>query len=453
MLKRIATALWGKFESFDEVKKFGYLATIFGLIIGVYWTLRPIKDSQFGSVVGGAYLPWAKILSVFVTVVLVLVYGKLVDKFPRHKVFYGIVSVYAVLALIFTWGFMHPTIGFTNTVADPYRIIGWAFYLWVESFGSLIVALFWAITTDSTKPESAKRGFPVIALFGQLGNIFGPLLLNTKRLGLAHSGPIVGICAILMFVIVGLFFMAMNSIPKSQMTGYHEGEAADEVHSEPGFFEGLKLLLTHKYLAGLFLITSIYELVSTIFDNHFKQAVFATFETEALRSAYLSSYAVWTGIIATTCIILGINNIQKWLGMVASLILTPLLVAVAVIWIKFNPHSLTSAFWVMAGSKAVNYALNGPAMKQLYIPTSKDAKYKSQAWIEMFGSRMAKGAASGVNVFRASFQKAYGALDGVAMFLTMTTFMSFGLIGVWLLVVMMVASAYTRAIKDKTIVC
>lgn len=451
MLKRIATALWGKFDSVDEVKKFAFLSTIFGLIIGVYWTLRPIKDSQFGSVVGGDYLPWAKILSVFVTVVLVLVYGKLVDAFPRHKVFYGIVSTYAVLALLFTWGFMHPTIGFTNTVADPTRLIGWAFYVWVESFGSLIVALFWAITTDSTLPESAKRGFPIIALVGQIGNVCGPLVLNTRYLGLAHSGPIVGICAGLMFVIVALFFAFMHVVPKSQMTGYHQGEAAPD--GEPGFFEGLKLLITHKYLAGLFLVVSINELIVTILDNHFKQSVFASFPTEALRSAYLSDYAVWTGIIATLCVGLGINNIQKYLGIVASLVLTPLLVAGAVLWIKFNPHSLVSAFWIMAGSKAVNYAFNAPTMKQLYIPTSKDAKYKSQAWIEMFGSRLAKGSASGVNVFRASFKEKFGALDGVSAFLTMTTFMSFGLIGLWLLVVVFVSAAYNKAIKEKTIVC
>src|SRR5262245_54002232 len=108
MLKRIATALWGNFESRDELKKFIFLGIIFGLIIGVYWTLRPVKDSSFGSVVGGDYLPWAKILSVVATVVIVLIYGKLVDTFPRHRVFYGIVSVYMILAAIFAWFFMDP---------------------------------------------------------------------------------------------------------------------------------------------------------------------------------------------------------------------------------------------------------------------------------------------------------------------------------------------------------
>jgi AAA family ATP:ADP antiporter len=321
----------------------------------------------------------------------------------------------------------------------------------VESFGSLIVALFWAITTDITASESAKRGFPIIALFGQMGNIFGPFLLNTRMLGLAHSGPIVGICAVLMFIIVGLFYMFVQTMPKQELSGYHSGEASHD--TEPGFFEGLRLLITHKYLLGLFFIVSVYELVITILDNHFKQAVYKTFASEGLRSAYLSEYATWVGIVATLCILLGINNIQRKLGIVVSLVLTPLLVTLAVLWIKFNPVSIASAFWIMTCSKAVNYALNAPTLKQLYIPTSKDAKYKSQAWIEMFGSRLAKGSASGVNVFRPMFTKNMGDVAGLSAFLTMTTIMSFGLVGVWLMVAMFAARSYNTAIKENTIVC
>lgn len=450
MLKRIAAALWGNFEDRQELKKFIFLAAIFGLIIGVYWTLRPVKDSAFGSIVGGDYLPWAKILSTFVTFVIVLVYARLVDMFPRHKVFYGIVSTYAVLAGIFAWYFMDPCVGFANTVTSPTRFIGWAFYVWVESFGSLIVALFWAITTDITAPESAKRGFPIIAMFGQLGNIFGPYILNTRMLGLSHSGPIVGICAGLMLLIVSLFFFFVNTIPAAEMQGYHSGEHAE---SEPGFFEGLKLLLSHGYLLGLFFIVSVYELIITILDNHFKQAVFKEYVSEGLRNAYLSDYAVWVGIIATVCIFLGINNITRYLGIGISLILTPLLVGLAVVWIKFNPFSITSAFWIMTCSKAVNYALNGPSLKLLYIPTSKDTKYKAQSWIEMFGSRASKGAASGVNVFRPVFFAKYGPTEGLMAFLTFTSVVSCGLIAVWLFVALYAAKTYNKAIKDDSIVC
>lgn len=450
MLKAIATRLLGHFEE-GEVKKFGLLGAVFFLIIGTYWTLRPIKDSVFNAIVGGDMIPWAKILSLCVVFPLVIFYGKLVDMFPRQKVFYILLGFYTVATILFAIGFMHPEIGLANTVKDSSRIIGWAWYVFVESFGSLIVALFWAITTDTTDPKSAARGFPLISIGGQLGNIFGPLILNSRRLGFAHSGPIVGICAGLMGLIIVLFWYLMQALPKSQSEGYHSKDAHKE--TEPGFLEGLKLLLTQGYLLGLFAILSIYEIIVTVFDNHFKQSVFENLTTEAEVQSYLSEYAWMVGVISTLCVIFGISNIQRRLGMIASLITLPILVTVAVLVLKLNPFSLQIAFWLMVISKAVNYALNAPTLKQLYIPTTKDAKYKSQAWIEMFGSRSSKGIASFINTFRSQYKSLYGAMAGVTWFLTISSTISFGLIIVWLMVALYVGRTYNKAIEEDRVVC
>ena len=454
MLKRIARALWGKFESSAELKKFGCLAVIFGLIIGIYWTLRPMKDSIFNAIVGMDYQPWAKMLSLLVIVPLVIGYSKLIDKYPRHKVFYILISIYACVALLFYFGFLNSTFGLANTLKSPWRVMGWAWYVFIESFGSLIVALFWAFTTDTTKPESAKRGFPLIALFGQIGNILGPLLLNTKRLGLTNSAPIVAICAGLMFFLGILFWIFMQVTPKEQLAGF-EIVDKDEVKNddEPGFLEGLKLLVSQGYLLGIFMIITIYEVIVTILDYHFKSTVAATFTSEAAVSGYLSEYAWMTGVLSTLCVLLGINNIQRHLGMKVSLLLLPLLVAGAVVIIKFNPGTLSIAFWIMVVSKAVNYALNQPTLKQLYIPTSKDTKYKAQAWIEMFGSRGSKGIGSVINTFRSTFKAQYGVVEGVVRFLTFSSLISLGCIGFWVFIALYVAKTYDSAVKEKRIVC
>lgn len=378
MFKAIARFLWGKFESVEEFKKFSWLASIFFLIIGVYWSLRPIKDSVFNAIVGGDLLPKAKIASLFVIVPLVIIYGKCIDKFPRHRVFYALCGLYGTIGLLLAAAFMHPTLGLPNTVASSSRLIGWVWYVYVESFGSLIVALFWAITADTTLPDSAKRGFPIIALAGQTGNIFGPLILNAKRLGFPHSGPVVGICGVLIILVGVLFYFFMQNTPAELLSGYH-GSEEGEKDSEPGFLEGLKLLLTRGYLLGIFLVIGIYESILTILDYHFKSSVFAAFTNESDVAAYLNNYAVMTGVVATLCVLLGINNIQRKLGMTASLVLLPILMAVAVGFVKMYPNAISVAFWIMVLAKAVNYALNQPTLKQLYIPTTKDTKYKAQA--------------------------------------------------------------------------
>lgn len=450
MLKRLATTLWGNFESKEELKKFALLALIFCGIIAIYWALRPMKDSIFNAMVGVKYQPWAKILSLFVMFPIVILYSKLVDTFPRHKVFYFLTALYSAIALVMFFCFSDSTMGLANTVKSPLRILGWAWYIWVESFGSLMVALFWAIVTDITAPESAKRGFPLIALFGQVGNMVGPFFLNAKALGFSNSAPVVGILSGLLFLVGVMFWVFMHVTPASQLKGYHGEE--EETDTEPGFFEGLKLLATQGYLLGLFLIITIYEVIVTILDYHFKCSVTEAFGNEAEVGAYLASYATWTGLVSTLCVLFGINSIQRILGMRASLLMLPILTTAAVLLIKFNPQSLVVAFWIMVFSKAVNYALNQPTLKQLYIPTSKDTKYKAQAWIEMFGGRFSKGGGSYINTWRSSFTST-NAIEGVNRFLMFSSIISFGMIGVWLLVAIYVAKTYDKAIKEKRIVC
>src|SRR6202035_3899837 len=77
-------AWFGDFQK-EELKKFLKLGTIFAFVIGVYWAMRPMKDSIFGSMVSIDYQPWAKIVSLCLLCPLVLIYGKLVDKVSREK--------------------------------------------------------------------------------------------------------------------------------------------------------------------------------------------------------------------------------------------------------------------------------------------------------------------------------------------------------------------------------
>ncbi len=54
---------FGTFQE-EEFKKFCRMGLIFALIIGVYWTLRPLKDSIFIQFVDKLQLPLAKTVSV-----------------------------------------------------------------------------------------------------------------------------------------------------------------------------------------------------------------------------------------------------------------------------------------------------------------------------------------------------------------------------------------------------
>lgn len=344
------------------------------------------------------------------------------------------------------WCFMHPVMGLTNIVKSSDRLIGWAWYVYVESFGTLLVTLFWAFTTNTTMPDAARRGFPLIALFGQMGNICGPTFVTAKYLGFSTSGPVVGMCAGLMIVTGLVFWLFIKVTPSTELRGYQGFDKPLGVKKTgQGFTEGLRILVTEKYLLGMFAIIMFYEILITVFDYHFKQGVGEFFPIEIEASAYLASYAQYVGIISTLCVLFGINNIQRYLGMRASLLLLPMLVLCASYAVYAYPVAINVAFWIMVLCKSVSYALNQPAMKQLYIPTSPNVKYKAQAWLEIFGSRGSKSIASLINGLR-------GAL-GISTFISLFSCASIGVVGVWMIAVLYVARTYDRAIADGRTVC
>lgn len=451
----ILKKMYGNFESRDEVLKFVMLGIAFFLIIGTYWTLRPLKDGLFQSIVGASWQPYAKILSMFAVFPIVMFYSKLVDWFKRDQVFYILSIFYAVTAFIFAVCFLNSSIGLENTVESPARILGWAWYLWVESFGSLVVALFWAYTADITNPQSAKRGYPLIVMLGQLGNIVGPLILTNLGVTVfnGHNGPVVAITGVLILLVGLVIWLFGKVVPENQRQTYKaQGSSASVDHDKAGFFEGLRLLLKTPYLLSIFFIITIYEIIVTVFDFLFKMGVAAEFTSSADRVAMLGKYAYMTGVVAFLCVLLGINNIQRKLGMATSLLMLPLLVALALVATKFY-GGLSLFFWIMVFAKAVNYALNQPTLKQLYIPTSEDAKYKSQAWIEMFGSRASKGGGSGFNMLSEIFIKRSGLVAGLAAFMNIFFFGGVTLIALWVPIAIYASKKYNEAVANDKLVC
>ena len=149
-------------------------------------------------------------------------------------------------------------------------------------------------------------------------------------------------------------------------------------------------------------------------------------------------------LVAFLCLLFGINNIPRLLGLTTALGLVPIVVAAAVVAFWLYP-SLDVLFYLIVGAKAINYALNGPSIKQLYIPTSEDVKYKSQAWIETFGSRASKAAASFANLGKAPL--------GASLYLSLTVATSLGLSAVWFFVALYLARRCNLATEREEIVC
>jgi AAA family ATP:ADP antiporter len=422
----------------DEKKKFFLLALVFLFLIGVYWLLRSVKDSILANTVGLSYQPIAKMVSLCFLIPLILAYSKLVDVFKKHLLFYFIGGFYAFLFLFLGYLLKVPGIGLDNTVQDPSRLIGWVSYLGIESFGSLMVALFWSFVASSTSPESAKVGYPKIIFGAQFGSITGPFLVTKAEvLGIPNLMYISFTWIILILVLIAIY---VRVIP-GHLSGLDDSSDPASSKKNTGMLEGIRLLFKYKYIAGIFCVATFYEIVGTILDFQMKVLARQVYTTPESFATFMANFGMGCNLATMAISLVGTSFIMRKWGLTVCIVLFPITVGAVVTFVYFSP-SKEVFFAAMIIIKCFTYALNNPAKEIMYIPTSKDIKFKTKGWIDMFGSRSMKAIGSLVNnTFKESTQT----------LLTYGTVMSLGVVFIWIFVAAYVGKTFEKLTKENKI--
>jgi AAA family ATP:ADP antiporter len=432
MLQKLFRTIWGDLTK-EEFKKFSLLALTFLFIIGAYWLLRPLKDGIFASTVGIKHQPTAKIISLCFLVPLILVYSKLVDIVKKQTLFYIIGCAYVCAFTVIGFLLSHPTIGLANTVESTSRLLGWASYLMIESYGSLMVALFWSFVASSTDPKTAKKGFPLIIFGAQFGAIAGPTLATfAKILGLPF---LIGVTVVTISLVMATITLFHKLIPQKE-------DKEVKGRKKTGMIAGLKIIFSKGYVLGIFAVATFYEIVGTIIDFQMKILAKQTYVSPEDFTAFLGRFGQAANGIALFFSLIGTSFFIRKFGITFCLTLFPVLTGIVLSVVYVYP-SLWIVFSGMVAIRALTYALNNPSKEILYVPTSKDVKFKAKGWIDMFGARSAK--AIGATITGA-FKHSASAL------MTYGSLISLAVISVWILAALFVGRRCAQLTESGEIV-
>ena len=276
-----------------ELKKFSLFALIFAFTIGGYWFLAPLKDSIFmknicldSSKLGG-YIATGKLISTLVLFLLIPYYSLLIDKFRGHKVFYGVSGFYIIGIIIFAFFFAHDNwldavykfdLGWLKQLfnydfglqdgqflsIEGKKIITWSWYVFIESFGAFMPVVFWSYVANHALPNEAKTGYSLIALGGVLGGFLGPLVVKKFVLNIGIVKMMI-VSSIWIAMIPLLVAFTVRTLGAAGLKGYE----CPEKKPKPGFVEGIRLLVTNKYLVAIYLIIAINEMTQALIDVHY----------------------------------------------------------------------------------------------------------------------------------------------------------------------------------------
>ncbi|MFH0898003.1 MAG: hypothetical protein V1855_00305 [bacterium] len=411
MIPKILRFLWGEVSN-EEFKKFGILSLALLFIIGTYWIVRPIKDSLFLILVGKNFLSYAKILSLISLGFLLMLYSKLVDWFEKHHLVYFLNSVLGLFLFFIAFIITNFPEIYTQR-SFMFQFIGWIFFVGSESLLVLQFSLFWSFVSSSVDTATAKKGYPLIVAAAQLGAIAGPLLtLRVSSIGIAPLLFIAGFCMLGSALVIKIFTLL-----------HHQAfDGSRGMEGKPtGSIEGLRLLMSHPYLIGIFFITMFPAMLGEILNFSMLFLVETSFPTPEKIIVFLGIYGLLVNSASFIFAFFGTSFFLRTWGLAAGLLFYPITIMVVIIY-TWVFHSLWTIVIAMIVLKGLEHALDQPCREMMFIPTSKDIMFKAKGWIGAFGGRSARGISAGlVTVFVAMGDLVfYGSL------------VSLGLIGLWL---------------------
>ncbi len=437
-----------------------FVSIIFFLVIGSYTLVKEIKDVIFLKTVGKEYVPYAKVLTMFLLIPAIFFYAKLIDKIRRYQVLAFYTMLFGVVGLFVAFMLGHAEIGLHNTQTGPYRLFGWLVYFFYEGFSPFVVSVTWAFINSITSPEGAQRNYGTVVTVSKLGGMFSAgfawLLFSMQASKthhwvsdvMAHQLMLGFASALLIFVPVVLI-MLMRKVPGRYLHGYEaayqvEKQKRKEGKSETGVFVGLQLLFKHPYVLGIFCMVYFYEIINAVL-SFLRLGVAESNNTGSIAgvTSYLFQLMFYTHLVGFVISLVGTRPLLSRLGERICLMLVPLSIGALLLYFMLN-MTAQSLLIVFVGMKAIHYAFSWPVRESLYIPTNKEIKFKSKSWIDAFGSKFAKASGSAYNV---------GAtLVAQTQLLAIHSFFFAGIVSVWFIAAYMLGRRFEWAVSHNEVI-
>jgi AAA family ATP:ADP antiporter len=284
--------------------------------------------------------------------------------------------------------FVANVLAFAAAYASAFRI-GIPYFLWVGIFNVMVIAQFWAFANDIFTPEQGKRIFPLIGVgsslgawvgsvrAGQLVGLFGPLRL------LLGAAVILVVCVLLARIV-------------SRMTKRPAPAGVVAVADKPlGKEGGFELIRKDRYLLLIAVLTVLLNVVNTsgeyLFGRYVVEQANALYGLGADAAAAREKFIGETySQLFSTVNLLGfllqmfvVSRVFKYLGVGKALFIHPV-VALAGYLLMLRAPSLQLMSMVKIADNSIDYSLGNTTKQALWLPTSREAKYKAKQAVDSF---------------------------------------------------------------------
>jgi AAA family ATP:ADP antiporter len=352
-------------------------ALFFFCVLTALMLLRPARDA-LGMERGIESVRWLFMGTAVVTLFANPLFSLLVSRYRRMQFISATYGFFAVSLL----GFYALLLLAPTAVG---QVSGQVFYVWFSVFNLFVTMLFWALMADRFSLDQGKRFFPLIAVGGTLGAIFGPWLAS--RLAEPMGTPFLLLVSVgFLGLAIALAWTVARLQPEAAAAG--DGVDAPPVVNENAViggsaWQGLRAVLGSRYLLGIAGYVLVLSVMVTFIYFTRLQMVAALGEDLDLRTSWLARIDMYTQIATLALQAVLAGHLIRRLGMPLTLALLPLTAALGFIGLALM-GSLAALIVFDAVFRAVQRAIMRPARETLFTVVSREDKYKAKAFIDTF---------------------------------------------------------------------
>ena len=409
------------------------LATNVYYLLAFYQVLKIVRDALILSESGAVAASYASAGMAAALFVFVPAYGALASRVNRVWLISGVTIFFASHLLIF------------YALGSAGVRIGIAFYIWIGVFNMVAVAQFWAFANDLYSNERGKRLFPVVGIGASLGALAGAGLTAYFFKGM---GPY----RAMLIAAFGLLVPVALTIIVHRREGHQKDAKKEEAEKPVGGPGGFTLVFKQRYLLLIALLVLVYNLVNTlgqfmlnilISEEAARRIAAGTADgaTEAALIGMLSgTVQTYVNLLSLILQAFFVSRIFKYIGVRGALFILPAIAATGYTAMALIPTFLTMQ-WMKVFENGTDYSVQNTTRQALFLPTSREAKYKAKQAIDAFFVRFGDMLQAGV------------VYVGVQLALSVRGFaiVNMVLVGVWLLIVVGIRREHQKLTGEEAV--
>lgn len=351
------------------------------VLLASYYLLKTVREPLILTQGGAEVKSYSSALMALLLLLIVPAYGVFATRVSRNRLI-----TWVTLFLI-----SHLVIFFVLGSAGVH--VGIAFFLWVGIFNVFITAQFWAFANDIYSEEQGKRLFPIVGVGASLGAWVGALM---AQWAFGRFDPQSAPYSLMLLAAAGLgvsiFITYAVNLREGRNGAPDQASSAEKPLGKEG---GFKLVFTQRYLLLIAILIVLMNVVNTtggfildkVVTTEFSRQAANDSEMQVMIGQFYGNFYGWQNLLGFLIQLFLVSRIFKYIGIRGALFVLPCL-ALGSYALFIAAPILTIIQIVKMAENSTDYSLQNTVRHALFLPTSREAKYKAKTAIDTFFWRL-----------------------------------------------------------------